>query len=160
MAGAGADLNILYMNTKRIIVSNELRSYAEAVSLALRMLCPGADVFEVEHRYLTREVRRLRPDLVVCSRATKAVRASVASWVELYPDCGSSSTVCVDGACSTIDNPELSDLLEIVRGPLRSANPGSEPALGVPPCGSRAPFRPGKSTAGADRRGVIGRAGR
>ena len=111
-------------NTKRILVSNELRSYGEAVSLALRMLCPNADVFEVEYRHLTREIRLIRPDLVVCSRVTKAVRASVASWVELYPDCGSSSTVCVDGACSTIENPELSDLLEIVRGPLRAANQG------------------------------------
>ena len=115
---------VVSISTKRILISNELRSYGEAVSLVLRMLCPNDDVFEVEYRHLIREIRRIRPDLVVCSRATKAVRASVASWVELYPDCGSSSTVCVDGACSTIENPELSDLLEIVRGPLRTANPG------------------------------------
>ena len=122
MAGAGADLNIVYMNTKRIIVSNELRSYAEAISVALRTLCPDADVFEVEHRYLIREVRRLRPDLVVCSRATDVVRAQVASWVELYPECGSSSEVCVDGDRSTVEDFKLSDLLAIVRGTGRTAS--------------------------------------
>ena len=123
MAGAGADLNILYMNTKRIIVSNELRSYAEAVSLALRMLCPGADVFEVEHRYLTREVRRLRPDLVVCSRVNDAIRAQVVSWVELYPECGSSSVVSIDGERSTVEDLKLSDLLEVVRETDRATSP-------------------------------------
>lgn len=112
------------MNTKRILVANELRSYGEAVSVALRLLCPNADVFEVEHRYLAREVRRLRPDLVVCSRTTDAVRTHVASWVELYPDCGPLSEVCIEGECSTVEDLQLSDLLEIVRGPERAANPG------------------------------------
>ncbi len=122
MAGAGADRSIVLMDTKRIIVSNELRSYGEAVTVALRMLCPNTDVFEVEDRYLDGEVRRLRPDLVVCSRATEVVRARVASWVELYPDCGSSSEVCIDGECSTVEDLKLSDLLVIVRGPEHAAN--------------------------------------
>ncbi len=124
MAEAGTGSSIDPMNTKRILVSNELRSYGEAVSVALRVLCPNADVFEVEHQYLNREVRRLRPDLVVCSRATDVVREQVASWVELYPDCGSLSEVCLGGECSTVENLELSDLLEIVRGPERAANTG------------------------------------
>ncbi|QIN79378.1 hypothetical protein GBA65_13615 [Rubrobacter marinus] len=92
--------------------------------MALRVLCPNAAVFEVEHRYLTREVRRLRPDLVVCSRATEVVREQVASWVELYPDCGSLSEVCLDGECSTVDDLQLSDLLDIVRAPQRAASTG------------------------------------
>ena len=123
MAGAGVDLNIACMSTKRIIVSNELRSYAEAISVALRTLCPDADVFEVEHRYLIREVRRLRPHLVVCSRANDVIRAQVVSWVELYPECGSSSEVCIDGDRSTIEDLKLSDLLEIVRGTQRATSP-------------------------------------
>ena len=90
--------------------------------MALRMLCPDADVFEVEHRYLIREVRRLRPDLVVCSRATDVIRAQVVSWVELYPECGSSSEVCVDGDRSTVEDLKLSDLLAIVRGTERTAS--------------------------------------
>lgn len=124
MAGTGSALTIAPMNTKRILVSNELRSYGEAVSVALRILCPGADVFEVEHQYLTREVRRLRPDLVVCSRASDVVREHVSSWVELYPDCGSLSEVCIDGECSTVENLELSDLLEIVRGAEHAVHQG------------------------------------
>ena len=112
------------MNTKRILVSNELRSYGEAVSFALRALCPNSSVFEVEHRYLNREVRRLRPDLVVCSRATDLVRTQVANWVELYPDCGPLCEVCVDGECSTVESFKLDDLLEIVRGPERLARSG------------------------------------
>jgi hypothetical protein len=112
------------MNTKRILVANELRSYAEAVSLALQMLCPNADVFEVEHRYLAREVRRLRSDLVVCSRATEVVRTQVSTWVELYPECGSLSEVCVDGERSMVEDLQLEDLLEIVRGPERAAHSG------------------------------------
>lgn len=128
MAGIGRDPSIAPMNAKRILVSNELRSYGEAISVALQVLCPSADVFEVEHRYLGREVRRIRPDLVVCSRATDAVRAQVANWVELYPDCGSLSIVCVGGACSTVENLELSQLIEIVRGPEGAATLDQEPA--------------------------------
>lgn len=123
MAGAGEKSTIAPMNTKRILVSNELRSYGEAVALALRVLCPNAAVFEVEQRYLNREVRRIRPDLVVCSRATDLVRARATSWVELYPDCGSLSEVCVDGECSTVENLELSGLLEIVRGAGHATHP-------------------------------------
>ena len=117
MAEPAGYLNVRPMNSKRILVANELKSYGEAVSLALRVLCPAADVFEVEQRYLSREVRQIRPDLVVCSRATDVVRTQVGNWVELYPDCGALCEVCVDGVCSTVDNLELMDLVEIVRGP-------------------------------------------
>ena len=116
--------SIAPMNAKRILVSNELRSYAEAVSLALRVLCPSADVFEVEQRYLKREVRRLCPDMVVCSCATDAVAAQVPTWVELYPNCESFSRVCIDGTCSTIENLELSDLVEIVSGQAQAVTSG------------------------------------
>lgn len=112
------------MNTKRILVANELKSYAEAVSLALQVLCPDAHVFEVEDRYLAREVRRLRPDLVVCSRVTEMVKAQVSSWVELYPECGSSSEVCVEGECSMVEDLQLADILEIVRGPESAVRTG------------------------------------
>ncbi|MDP9424639.1 MAG: hypothetical protein M3P37_01060 [Actinomycetota bacterium] len=77
---------------------------------------PGAEVFEVEHQYVTRQIRGLRPDLVECSRASGVVSEHVSSWVGLYPYCGSLCGVCIDGECSTVENLEFSNLLEIVGG--------------------------------------------
>ncbi len=85
---------------------------------------PGAEVFEVEHQYVTRQIRGLRPALVECSRASGVVSEHVSSWVGLYPYCGSLSGVCIDGECSRFENLEFSNLLEIVRGAKQADHQG------------------------------------
>ncbi len=102
------------MNGVRILVACEFKSYREAIAAAFRVLRPDVEVFEAEEEDLDREVVRLSPELVVCSQLTTRISASVHSWVELYPRCGSQSFVSVQGERSTIEEIQLSDLLSIV----------------------------------------------
>jgi hypothetical protein len=104
------------MNGARVLVACELKSYSEAIASAFRVLRPGVEVFEVEEEDLDREVERLAPDLVVCSRLSERVEVRVPNWVELYPGCGSRSVVSQRGERSTFEEVELSDLLSIVDG--------------------------------------------
>ena len=109
------------MKGARVMVACELKSYREAIASAFRMLRPGVEVFEVEEEDLDREVERLAPDLVVCSRLSERVEIRVPNWIELYPGRGSSSVVSQRGERSTFEAIELTDLLSIVDGT------GSEP---------------------------------
>jgi hypothetical protein len=102
------------MNGARVLVACELKSYREAIASAFRVLLPGVEVFEVEEEDLDREVERLAPDLVVCSRLSQRVEVRVPYWVELYPGCGSWSVVSQRSERSTFEEIELSDLLSIV----------------------------------------------
>jgi hypothetical protein len=104
------------MNGARVLVACELKSYSEAIASAFRVLRPGVEIFEVEEEDLDREVERLAPDLVVCSRLSERVEVRVPNWVELYPGCGSRSVVSQRGERSTFEEVELSDLLSIVDG--------------------------------------------
>src|SRR5918997_2746652 len=113
------------MHGTRVLVACELLSYRQALATALRELRPGAEVFEAEKEDLDREVERLGPDLVVCSRLTARVEDHAASWVELYPYHGRRSVVSVLGERSTVEEIQLSDLLSIIdrtqRSPLNGA---------------------------------------
>ncbi len=109
------------MSRTRVLVASELQSYRQALAAAFRELRPGVEVFEVEEDDLDREVERLAPDLVVCSRLSERVEDRVPNWVELYPGCGSRSVVSQRGERSTFEEIELSDLLSIVD------STGSEP---------------------------------
>jgi len=102
------------MNGKRVLVASELQSYRQALAAAFRELRPGVEVFEVEEDDLDREVKRLGPDLVVCSRLTSWIEDRVPSWVELYPNHGAHSVVSVLGERSTVEEMQLSDLLSII----------------------------------------------
>ncbi len=98
----------------RVVVASELQSYRQALAAAFRELRPGVEVFEVEEDDLDREVERLGPDLVVCSRLTSRIEDRAPSWVELYPNHGAHSVVSVLGERSTIREIQLSDLLSII----------------------------------------------
>ena len=102
------------MNPTRIILAIELTSYREAFALALQSLRPDVRIFQAEENELDREVRRLLPDMVVCSRLTKLVEDRIPIWVELYPDCGPRSVVCIRGTRLEIEDMQLSDLLSVV----------------------------------------------
>lgn len=101
------------MNTTRILISNELESYREALGEVFRTLRPGFEIFEADSGDLDRKVERLHPGLVVCSRATNSVRKSVPVWVELYPDCEPLSVVSVSGRRREVESIELSELLDL-----------------------------------------------
>lgn len=114
MFAVGAVFIIGGMRVTRILVASELRSYREAVATAFRELRPDVEVFEAESGDLNREVLRLRPDLVICSQVTPLVKERVRNWVELYPDCEPHSEISIEGESSTVEDMQLTDLLDVV----------------------------------------------
>lgn len=101
---------------KHILVANELASYRQSIAAVLRTSLPCTDVFEAPSVDLNREILRLRPDLVICSRVTSLVEDRVRNWIELYPECRPFSTFCLDGERSEREQVDLSDLLSVVDG--------------------------------------------
>ncbi len=102
------------MNSTRIIVANELRSYREAIAQVFASLRAGVEVFTAEPENLDQEVVRLRPDFVICSQATFMVNLHVPVWVELYPNCAACSIVSVRGETKTVEEIQLTDLLALL----------------------------------------------
>ncbi len=101
-------------NMRHVLVASELASYRESFAAVLRFSFPDLEVFEATPADLNREILRVRPGLVICSRATSLVRERVPNWVELHPECDSLSTFCLDGERFVRDQVELSDLISIV----------------------------------------------
>ena len=107
---------------RHILIANELASYRESIAAVFRVSLPHLEVHEADSADLNREVVRLRPELVICSRITPLVEDRVPNWIELYPDCEPFSTFHVDGKRTTTEQVELSDLLAVADGSLsRSA---------------------------------------
>jgi hypothetical protein len=102
------------MNGTRVLVACELQSYRQVFVATFRELGPDVEVFEAEEEDLDREVERLDPDLVVCSRLTARVEDHAPSWVELYPGSEAYSVISVLGELSTVEEIQLSDLLSII----------------------------------------------
>jgi hypothetical protein len=102
------------MDGFRVSVINELRSYREVISSAVRMFRPNIEVITREPELSDEELIRLKADLVICSIATPAIRAHCSAWVELYPGSEPVAVACIDGHRSTINEPELDDFLTII----------------------------------------------
>ncbi|CAA9410000.1 MAG: hypothetical protein AVDCRST_MAG01-01-1558 [uncultured Rubrobacteraceae bacterium] len=68
---------------RHVLVANELASYRESIVAVLRFSFPDLEVFEATAADLNREVLRVRPELVICSRVTSLVKERVPNWVEL-----------------------------------------------------------------------------
>lgn len=100
--------------TRHVLVANEFASYRQSVAAVLRDAIPNLAVFEVESKNLNREVLRLRPDLVICSRVTPLVRERAPNWVELYPERATSSTFFVAGEHCAKESVELADLVRAI----------------------------------------------
>ncbi len=97
-----------------MLVANELASYRESIAAVLRFSFPDLEVYEATPADLNREVLRVRPGLVICSRATSLVRERVPNWVELHPECDPLSTLCLDGERIARERVDLPDLISIV----------------------------------------------
>jgi hypothetical protein len=121
------------------LVACELQSYRQSYATIFRDLRPDVEVFEAEAEDLDREVERLGPDLVVCSRLTARVENHAPSWVELYPNFEAHAVVSVLGERSTVADIQLSDLFSIIDRAGRSPRSplGEDLSLGVR--GQRAP---------------------
>ncbi len=98
----------------RVLLANEPRSYRRAMAHVLRALRPDLEVAETEQAAIDRQLRRSVPQLVICSRATPALRGSAPAWIELYTDNGPLSSVAIGKERSMVPEIELVDILLIV----------------------------------------------
>lgn len=99
---------------RHVLVANELASYRESIAAVFRISLPCLEVFEAVSADLNREVLRLRPELVICSRVTSLVEDRVPNWIELHPECGPLSTFCLGGERTVREQVSLHDLLSVV----------------------------------------------
>ena len=102
------------MSIIRTLIANDLLSYREALSMTLRELRPEVEVFESRMVFLDHEVRRLLPNVVICSEVTDLVRDHILHWIELYPNCESRVTISNFGKRRVVDDIRLSDIVSLV----------------------------------------------
>jgi hypothetical protein len=98
----------------RVLVANEPRSYREAIARVLVQTRPHVETVTADAEVLAEAVRRFAPDLVVCSAIDEALAARLGAWIELYPEGHALARVCIDGRRSTLENPDLAEVLAVV----------------------------------------------
>jgi hypothetical protein len=95
-------------------MANEPRAYREGIAAVIGQLRPEVEVKTVEPGDLDSSIERLSPDMVICSKATEALKDGVRVWVELYPDNDALSVAYIGGRRMEYAEIQLSDLLSIV----------------------------------------------
>ena len=103
------------MNDMRVLLANEPNVYREAIAEALRELRPHVQVSTTEPGDLDREVGRLDPHLVVCSRIGAVVEA-VRAWVVLYPGGENRAEIKTADHRVSVEDMKLGDLISAVDG--------------------------------------------
>jgi hypothetical protein len=106
------------------LLANEPRAYRETIAQVFGQLRPNVEVMTAEPGELEDRVLRHEPTMVICSEATGVVRERVPFWIELYPRYEARSVVSLEGARSTIEEIQLSDLLAVLDRAERLAQRG------------------------------------
>ena len=102
------------VESKRIVVANEPRSYREALAVACRVLRPQIEVILAEPADLDAAVARLDPHLVLCSQLTEGLRTGTRAWVVLYPGGEARAVISVAGHCVTTDDIGVAALAVVI----------------------------------------------
>jgi hypothetical protein len=97
-----------------VLVANELCTYREVIAEIFREFRPHVEVLCLDPEDLDREMARLNPGLVVCSRLTEAVKRGAHTWVVLYPDGKGWAEVSIAGQHETVVDIEFDVLLSII----------------------------------------------
>ena len=98
----------------RILMANEPRAYREGIAAVIGQLRPEVEVTTVEPSALDASISRFSPDMVICSKATDALKDGVRVWVELYPDNAAYSVASIGGRRMEYTEIQLPDLLSIL----------------------------------------------
>jgi len=98
----------------RILMANEPRAYREGIAAVISQLRPEVEIETVEPDALDTSIERFSPDMVICSKATDALKGSVRVWVELYPQNAPLSVASIGGRRMEYAEIQLPDLLSIV----------------------------------------------
>ena len=102
------------VESKRIVVANEPRSYREAMAVACQVVRPEVEVILAEPVDLDAEVMRLDPQLVLCSRLTEGLRTGSRAWVVLYPGGEALAVISVAGHCVTTGDLGFAALAAVI----------------------------------------------
>jgi hypothetical protein len=95
-------------------MANEPRAYREGIAAVISQLRPEVEIETVEPDALDPAIERFSPDMVICSKATDALKNYVRVWVELYPENTTLSAASIDGRRTEYAEIQLPDLLTIV----------------------------------------------
>ncbi len=113
--------------------------YREVIAHVVRGRRPRVEVRTAEPEDVDAETVRFSPDLVVCHRATAAVRTSACSWVELEVRLGAGSldaNIKVDHRpLSNVEQAEIVDILAAIDETdreIRRGRPGLGPVVEAP----------------------------
>lgn len=98
----------------KVMVANAPLSYRETIFAALKAARPHFEVLTTGPACLHRELARLSPQVVVCSRVTGLVNREVHAWVELYPNHAPESFVSLAGQQSVYPDMTFDDLLSVL----------------------------------------------
>ena len=98
----------------RVLMANEPRAYREGIAAVIGQLRPEVEITTVEPNALDASISRLSPDMVICSKATDALKGRVRVWVELYPEYAAWSVASIGGRRMEYAEIQLPDLLSIV----------------------------------------------
>ncbi len=116
----------------RVLVAVDPLMYREVIAHAVRKHRPSAEVLTAEPDELDSDetTRGLAPHLVVCNRATGAVREVAVSWVELEVrpgPVGLDANIKVDSwPLSRVEQAEIGDVLAAVDETERTLRRGDQ----------------------------------
>lgn len=99
-----------------LLVSLEPRSYSEVIGYTIEAMRPRLAVEVVQPDSLCSEVKRVSPEIVLCSKPYCNCESSSGTyWVEYYPYAEPPvETIRVNGEGSGLVDVEIKDLLELV----------------------------------------------
>jgi hypothetical protein len=106
----------------RVLMANEPRAYREGIAAVISQLRPEVEIKIVEPNALDTCIERFSPDMVICSKATDALKRGVRVWVELYPENTALSVASIGGRRMEYAEIQLPDLLSIVDKAEKLAN--------------------------------------
>jgi hypothetical protein len=106
----------------RVLMANEPRAYREGIAAVIGQLRPEVEIEIVEPDVLDTSIERSSPDMVICSKATDALKSGVRVWVELYPENAALSVASIGGRRMEYAEIQLPDLLSIVDKAAELAN--------------------------------------
>ena len=98
----------------RVLMANEPRAYREGIAAVISQLRPEVEIQMIEPDALDISIERFSPDMVICSKATDALKGGVRVWVELYPENAAYSVASIGGRRMEYTEIQLPDLLSIV----------------------------------------------